>query len=619
MARVSIAAVAFVALWLVATPRTGQAESAFQITADNRAVLMQKDVGDQRWAVLFRGARAYGNVYFPDGSPPAFVSCNVDFDPSGGAVLACGGADACNEPGCPPYVPLGETVLPASFFRCSAGDPHPISGMFALNCPPETAASADAAPAGNAASGSGLRATHDGAYTMFQKDVGGERWSVFYQDASRTLFGSVFHAEGPAVFLACSGVEENDEEVTYECFAADTCSGTCTSESYESIGTVTLPSTFFDAPPDEILLAADVLSEAIDVATNGTDFYVTYSDGSGKLQRVAHGEEPLDVTEPFCDFPPPDFPPSFPPLVETAPPAIAYLQDRFRLFWPMRSASFFADMGRTFDPVDGLADCVETRGSRLRVGVQTCGSEVVPPLLAVPFLGEVVLASKVDARCVPGTFLSVNAQTPWSLPPTEGDVKIPPIAFGAPTLTAHRGSALLAWWGYQLDETTRLHASIRSLDDPVDLRFDDTASTFEEGDTVPPLDSAALDGAFLLAWIDDGRIYTLRLSLGGEELGRQTLEPLDELDPSDDQNLTLAATDSRYLLAWSQPVNESRLDLYGALLDASGAPLGPPTVLAENVTGRPVAAASKDSLVVAYLRPMNDGTMQLWARPVGEF
>jgi hypothetical protein len=89
--------------------------SAIQSTPDGLRVLVQKDVGAERWAISqnLDDGTLTGNVYRPTGAP-AFLFCEPTGPPN---TYACEGANRCPRPPCgESFTPIGEVVLPADFF-----------------------------------------------------------------------------------------------------------------------------------------------------------------------------------------------------------------------------------------------------------------------------------------------------------------------------------------------------------------------------------------------------------------------------------------------------------------------------------------------------------------------
>jgi hypothetical protein len=86
---------------LVAALPSLAAPSGVQWTPDSARVLVNKDVGDERWAITLNLAdfTATGNVFKSDGSAPSFIWCQKtgdDFDTNAGELnlhYSCYGAD----------------------------------------------------------------------------------------------------------------------------------------------------------------------------------------------------------------------------------------------------------------------------------------------------------------------------------------------------------------------------------------------------------------------------------------------------------------------------------------------------------------------------------------------
>lgn len=616
------------ALAIVVLATTASAQSSFQITPDNRSVLMQRRVGDQQWVVLLRGANAYGNVYFSDGTPPAFVSCDVSFPDSGDVAFACRGADACTEEECLPYRPLDEVTLPASFFRCTAGDPHPVSGMFALNCPAEPAMRAPGGP--SESSPSGVRYAHDGRFVMFQKDVGAERWSVFYDPQSHVVFGSVLRDDGGAsTFLGCAALDESDDEIAYECFAAPECVGSCTSESYESIGEVSLPRSLFGVPMTELPIADGVRAGAVEIATDGTNYAVAYSDGSPKVQRIDVSGVPLDeepilvAGPPLCEALEEDVPPEFLPWVQSRSASITFLQDHFHVTWSARAGPLSAGLTRTMTPEGSLDACAGTAGRSLSVGNPGClALRAAAPSKRVVVLDRIVTASHSTADCLPANLVTVvgrkgsgdefNSRS-WDLP-----ISVFTPVVGEVGLASTGRTGLVAWWSVELEtgaeaSPVQLRMALRSLAPRVDLVFPD--SQFDFGARAPLLGAAAVGHRFLVVWLDGPHLHTMLLSERGDELGRGTIR---DVAIGDAEYIMVVATDEQYLVAWAEASGAARLDLRGLVLDGTAEVLRGPFTLAERVTGRIGAEATDNGFLLAFFREGTASGDELYVRPVPE-
>jgi len=262
--------------------RTGGATARGTTLAPNRAsYLVNKDVGDQRWAISLNTmptfadpevTSATGNVYFPGGGTPAFVYCTPNqlstgtiVDPSSTFRFFCSGADAC--PG---------SAIACSASSWSAIDPDvPLATSFFLPPGGYGVASAGAparpgAPDGAAggALGRGVTLTPDQQHFLVSKDVGDERWAIslnFAPDISGALFvedvtGNVYFPGGSEPrFVYCTinagstgFIGDPSSVFSFACYGADACSDDalgCAASSWTLIdGSVELPASFFLPP-----------------------------------------------------------------------------------------------------------------------------------------------------------------------------------------------------------------------------------------------------------------------------------------------------------------------------------------------------------------------------------
>lgn len=120
------ATVAALTLSLAAPVASQAAPTGVQWTPDSKLILVNKDVGAERWAItlVLADYSASGNIFFTDGRAPAFVWCeNTDqtFDSSAGELnlrYRCFGADAgLGGFASSDWTPIGDNVvLPLSFF-----------------------------------------------------------------------------------------------------------------------------------------------------------------------------------------------------------------------------------------------------------------------------------------------------------------------------------------------------------------------------------------------------------------------------------------------------------------------------------------------------------------------
>src|SRR5690242_15343204 len=138
MRRVGAAVLASVLL-LVASSRAAAQSRGAQLSRDEFRVLVNKDVGVDRWAITQNeDGSATGNVFRSDGGPPAFLFC----DPADGPnAFRCFGADACNAEGVQ----------------------------------------------------RGIQVTPDGQRILVNKDVGADRWAITL-NADGTVLGNVFRS-----------------------------------------------------------------------------------------------------------------------------------------------------------------------------------------------------------------------------------------------------------------------------------------------------------------------------------------------------------------------------------------------------------------------------------------
>lgn len=101
--------------------QAGNLPAGVQLTPDRKSTLLNKDVGDQRWAISLNGddSSVTGNVFFPDGSDPAFIWCSRKGEDDVEVILDCFGADRCDAGGCASgdWTSLFEVRVPESFFQ----------------------------------------------------------------------------------------------------------------------------------------------------------------------------------------------------------------------------------------------------------------------------------------------------------------------------------------------------------------------------------------------------------------------------------------------------------------------------------------------------------------------
>ena len=163
-----------------------------QLTREANRVLVNKDVGAERWAIsLNEDGTATGNVFRSDGGPPSFVFCSPL--PPGANAFSCSGADACSSEGVQ----------------------------------------------------RGIQGTPDGRRILVNKDVGTERWAITL-NTDGTVLGNVFRSDGgPPSFLSCDPLPDANH---FACYGADDCSTDRCVDQYAFIANIELPPSFFQPP-----------------------------------------------------------------------------------------------------------------------------------------------------------------------------------------------------------------------------------------------------------------------------------------------------------------------------------------------------------------------------------
>lgn len=122
---------------VAATAGHGLAQSGVRDSLDDAQILVNKDVGGERWAIAYdrTTGTVTGNVFFPDGRAPAFIWCAQTGEP--GAIepgapdleLSCHGSDACDQAPCagPAWSFIADVTLPVSFFLADTPTPNPTA------------------------------------------------------------------------------------------------------------------------------------------------------------------------------------------------------------------------------------------------------------------------------------------------------------------------------------------------------------------------------------------------------------------------------------------------------------------------------------------------------------
>jgi len=236
---------------MVAQAAPAGAESGLQITPDGKRTLVVKDVGAERWTIVRSTSDVTGNVYFPDGGDPQFVSCTQTGSSGGNVELACSGADRCTGAPCTAgeWSTLGDVTLPETFFQPDTG---PAAAL---------ATGLDGAAGGFGGSGSGMQLTPDGKSTLVNKDLEGERWAITRFD-DEVVTGIVYRGDAAQPsFVWCEQTGSSGLNLDLTCSGADSCkAGPCTADQWTTIGNVTIPASFFAPPPVQDISAANAAS-----------------------------------------------------------------------------------------------------------------------------------------------------------------------------------------------------------------------------------------------------------------------------------------------------------------------------------------------------------------------
>jgi hypothetical protein len=83
---------------LLAIPGLAHAKAGVQMCPGGQQTLVSKDVGDERWAIMYdiESHVAMGNVFFTSGGPPAFVWCQRTGTDDTGSIPADAGGYKCS-------------------------------------------------------------------------------------------------------------------------------------------------------------------------------------------------------------------------------------------------------------------------------------------------------------------------------------------------------------------------------------------------------------------------------------------------------------------------------------------------------------------------------------------
>lgn len=216
-----VLALSLVAVW---GPDAEAQESRAELTPDGAQVLVNKDVGGERWAIarnLLDGGTVTGNVFPEGGGEPAFLWCEDLSDDSGGDLaLSCFSAPRCETPLCSArdWVFVSDVVLPRSFF--DPGDPRVWDSIGEPITLPRSFFDPPSSP--DEARESGVRPTLDGGRVLVNKDVDDDRWAITWNLREATVTGNVFSGRGGEPdFLWCEELDppaDGPDDLVLSCF-----------------------------------------------------------------------------------------------------------------------------------------------------------------------------------------------------------------------------------------------------------------------------------------------------------------------------------------------------------------------------------------------------------------
>lgn len=133
----------------LAPATTSHAFSGFQTGVDGQQNIISRDVLGARWAIVedLDDGTLIGNVFFPDGSPPQFVWCDLlsvveNPDPAQSVYsYDCFGSATCNPGLCPDWTFIASVELSGSFFEPPPVQPSPTPSATPMATPTPAACS----------------------------------------------------------------------------------------------------------------------------------------------------------------------------------------------------------------------------------------------------------------------------------------------------------------------------------------------------------------------------------------------------------------------------------------------------------------------------------------------
>jgi hypothetical protein len=147
-ARIAVALV--LALLHAAAAQSGSAQSSVQHCLDRRCTLVNKDVGNERWAIQYNleDGTVTGNVFFSDGRNPAFVWCSTQAESADEITFSCYGTDRCAVAPCRAsgWAFIAEIALPLTFLVPPESSATPTPHATPSVTPPATGTPRTATP-----------------------------------------------------------------------------------------------------------------------------------------------------------------------------------------------------------------------------------------------------------------------------------------------------------------------------------------------------------------------------------------------------------------------------------------------------------------------------------------
>jgi hypothetical protein len=232
------------------TPCEVTRASGIQVTPNDKGVLVNKDVQDERWTITrnLDNLTVTGNVFMSSGGDPLFLFCTQLDQVGDDLKLRCSGANSCSATSCPAFAVIADVTLPLSFFTPPVDTPSVAAAIISAVEGARRDTAVVAGGLGGGARSSGIQITPDNEQVLINKDVQDQRWSIARNLNDFTVTGNVFlPGGGDPLFLFCEQTGATDTDVSLRCSSADSCSDTAC-PAFEFIADVTLPLSFFAVP-----------------------------------------------------------------------------------------------------------------------------------------------------------------------------------------------------------------------------------------------------------------------------------------------------------------------------------------------------------------------------------